>query len=300
MNIDYLGLFDTISKSLNNRNALANNLSKSFNNKKLNFTKYFIWYLFVIFFMIANILILFKNDLLDQFITNDQIKLIIKSIIIAFDAVPLFFFVGKILNIDHYFCTDFHRIKKSLYEKSNKFFYLKTKSEHKKFKLKRIKSYCIESILPICIIVLCCLTLLFNYSLHYLIMSLILIILSSFVIANHYDKYYSLEFYVSNTFKKTPYELIKGREVININGQTFLISNKERNALYYMNDVYLEIKYRASLFEKEEVHLYITYLTEFIALLQDFRKDKSCTNKGEVDSLISEGNAIIDKLKELL
>ena len=156
MNVaDITNVFNSIDSALNKRNVLATNIEKSFRNKKMAFYKFFFLYLYILMVTPLTILVLFNNNYLENFISNNVWLEIVKIIITLFDAFPISFLVIRLISIDRYFaCVEFRKAKKEIYDKNRESIYLKTKKTHRKFKFQRLRSYCMENLLPLLIIVL--------------------------------------------------------------------------------------------------------------------------------------------------
>ena len=299
MNVtDISNVLSSIDSALNKRNGLATNIEKSFRNKKMAFYRFFFLYLYILAVTPLTILVLFNNNYLENFITNNVWLEIVKTIITLFDAFPISFLVIRLIGVDRYFsCEEFRKAKKEIYDKDSQFIYLKTKKTHRKFKLQRIGAYCIENLLPLLIITLITF-LMCEYSLHNLIASIVMIVMMSYILAIHYEKNYSIKFYISEVQTTLNKEQLVGREIIRIDGQNFYISNKECNAYYY-DGKYLLLKYKASNFEGQDIILFLVYLNEYIELLKEFKKDDMCKNKQELSNIIKSFEDISKTLSEL-
>ena len=138
-----------------------------------------------------------------------------------------------------------------------------------------------------------------EYSLHNLIASIVMIVMISYILATHYEKNYSIKFYISEVQTTLNKEQLVGREIIRIDGQNFYISNKECNAYYY-DGKYMLLKYKASNFEGQDIILFLVYLNEYIKLLNGFKKSDMCKNKQEVSNIIKSFGDISKTLSELI
>lgn len=296
---DILNVFNAIDAALNKRNVLATNIEKSFKNKKMGFYGFFFLYLYILTVTPLTILVLFNDNYLENIITNDVWLGIVKTIVTFFDVYPVSFLIFRLISIDKYFlCESFRKAKKEIYGKNSEFLYLKTKKTHIKFKFQRIKAYCIENLFPLSLIAVITF-LMREYSLQYLIVSIMIIIMMSYVLSTYYEKNYSIKFYISKVQTTLNGEELVGREIIRIEGQNFYISNKERNAYYY-DGRYLLLKYKASNFEAQDINFFLVYLDEYIELLKEFKKDKMCKNKQEVSNIIKSYEDIFETLSELI
>lgn len=300
MNVaDISNVLNSIDSALNKRNGLATNIEKSFRNKKMVFYRYFFLYLYIFAVTPLTILVLFKSNYLESVITDNVWLEIVKTIVTLFDAIPISFLVIRLISVDRYFsCEEFRKAKKEIYGKGREFIYLKTKKTHRKFKFHRIRAYFIENVLPL-LIIIGITFLMYEYSLHNLIASIVIIVMMSYILSTYYDKNYSIKFYISEVQTTLNQEQLVGREIIRIDGQNFYISNKECNAYYY-DGRYLLLKYKASNFEVQDIILFLVYLNEYIELLKGFKKDDMCKNKQEVSNMIKSFEDISKTLSELI
>ena len=129
MNVaDISNVFSSIDSALNKRNVLATNIERSFRNKKMAFYRFFFLYLYILAVTPLTILVLFNNNYLKNFITNNVWLEIAKTIVTLFDAFPISFLAIRLIKVDRYFsCEEFRKAKKEIYGKNREFIYLKTK-----------------------------------------------------------------------------------------------------------------------------------------------------------------------------
>lgn len=294
-----LTVFNSIDSALNKRNALALNIEKSFKNKKMTFYKYFFLYLYLLTITPMTILVLFNKNYLDNLITNDVLLEILKTIITLFDAFPLAFLLTRLIRIDRYYSSkEFRDAKKEIYKENKSIAFEKTKEVHRNFRFQRIKAYFIENWIPVLVIAGITI-IMYKYSLHNLIGAIVIIIMMSYFLSSFYDKSHSLRFYISDVKSTLDDAELLGREIIRIGDQNLYISNKEFNAYYY-DGRYLLLKYKASNFEAQDINLFLTYLNEYIELLNGFKKSNMCKEKQQVSDSIKSFEEIASNLLELI
>ena len=126
-----------------------------------------------------------------------------------------------------------------------------------------------------------------NYSLSNLISSLGLILSVSVFSAMYYEKEYTSKLIVSNIYGDNfDYNLLKNRELIIIDGKEFYVS--KCNAII-VGEKIIELSFKSSKFEGRNIHLFCTYLEEYIEMLLEYKKSKMCPkkDKNEVGKAIS-------------
>lgn len=292
-------LTQSIKSIFDKRNALAVSFEKSFKNRKMVFFSSLFIYLFILTITPPTVLVWINHDYLDGFITNKTISYIIKSVLLLMNVGLFAWIFNRIIKVSLYFSSkSFQIVKKEIYKNGIEL-YPDTIHAHKKFKKQRIICYCIEVIIPFFIIVFITI-MMYNYSLYYLIASILLIVLCSFSIALFYEKEHSIKFYIATVADKIDNKVLVNRELIKIDNLSYYISNKEENIYLYDNDKWFLFKQKPSDFVKEDIFLYKTYLEEHIGLWEKFAHSNECKDKNSAYAYIKEVKQIIDDLNELL
>lgn len=301
MNVnDIANLFSKIDSGLNKRNVLANNIEKSFKNKKMTFYRSLSLYMYILIITPLTILVFFNDNYIKNIIPNETVSYIVKSILLLFDAIPIYIIVMNVTSIKQYFSSEEFRVaKKEIYSKENEPLYIETKKQYKNFKWSRIKSYLFENVFPI-VIIAAIVAIMYNYSLYNLIASVGIIIIFSLSFSIFYEREHSIHFYISDVEDNIDNNQLVDRELIRIDNINFYISNKEFNAYFFDNNKWFLLKYKASKFEKEDLRLFITYMNEYIDLLSEYKKSNMCREKVKVENTIKEFKKILATFNELV
>ena len=293
---DLSGFIDVLDKIMsNNRNDLATRFISLYKNKKIIFKFVFFIYLLALSSFVMDCLLLINNKHLDILITNKGFLLALKVFSTLFKLCPFNFmifyvqFKMELLSPWNYFIKSIRKYKK---------IYIKIKRANffRKFKKSSLKFILIELIGPFILAIICTASL-YWWNSTISIAWIIAVIICLYIIANHFEKYYSVSFVVKKIYDTFPNEKIINSEIINI-GSNHIYVNISNNIIILFDQKYIEFKEKMNLF----CYMVLSYvnkgLKECIKVLkEDFSEMK---DENEQEKYIKELNNIESKIEEIL
>lgn len=294
---DIFDLCLNVTSRLNSRNKLAKNFELFYKNKKILLNNLFLINLIMISFMTFSLLLLLNENYLNLLIKNENLVIVIISTTRILSAIPLSYFICRLISFGYYFTSPIKNEKKAIFSEELKDKYKLTIVAYKKFKWFRLKCYFIETILPVSTVIIS-VALLYNFSLIDLTISLIYMILISDYIGKHFETYHAVSFNVNNIYDELPHDKIIDSEVLLISDKNVYINMKNYTIIFYDNK-YIELKQHNSIFNNKYLNVFVTYLKEYIILLKEYKESELCKNKNEVDEVINNCIIAIEEISKI-
>ena len=294
---DIFELYLNVTSRLNSRNKLAKNFELFYKNKKILLNNLFFIYFSMISFMTFSFLLLFNENYLNPLIKNENVVIVVLSTTRILSAFPITYFLYRLISFKYYFESPIKDEKKDIFSKNSKKYYKFTINEYKKFNRFRFKCYFVEVLLPLSTVIICVLNL-YNFSLISLTISLILIILISDFIGTHFETNHAVSFKVYSIYDELPLNEIIDSEVLLISDKNVYINMKKYTIIFYDNK-YIELKQHNSIFNSIYLNVFVTYLKEYIILLNEYKESELCKNKNEVDEVMNNCVIAIEELSKI-